>query len=120
MGGMAGPMIRIFTLADGSVSQYTQQVLLDGTVYVLKLQWHSRADRWYASLSLLDGTPLVQGRAVCVGTDLLLGCAEAGRPYGLLIALPTSETGLVDPGLTGLGSGCVLCYYAVGEVTPFD
>jgi len=102
-------MITIPTISTGAVGEYQQGILLDGSLYVLKLAWNERLDHWFLSLCLPDETPLVQGRMVINGVDLLRGCVVTGRPVGALFATPVDGT-TEHAGLTGLGSRVLLCY----------
>lgn len=70
---------------------YPNQVLtvtLSGVDCILALDYQERTGRWRLSLSLADGTPLVQGVKVTRGTDLLAPCKAVGRPLGKLAAIP--------------------------------
>jgi hypothetical protein len=88
---------------------YTIEVELDGVLYELLLAWNHRAQSWFLSLSLLDGTPVVSGVRVVADIPLLHYCGHESAPPGALMAMDTSGAGL-DPGLTDLGGRVLLMY----------
>jgi hypothetical protein len=107
-------MITIPTISTGKVFEYRQGILLDGSLFALKLSWNARIDHWLLSLYLPDETPIVAGRMVINGIDLLRGCVVAGRPAGALFAAPVDGT-TAHAGLTGLGSRVLLYYRELSD-----
>ena len=102
-------MITIPTLSDGT-PDYVQGIALDGQLYALRLMWNTRTDHWMLLLSLPDETPVVEGRMVVNGVDLLRACVAAGRPPGQLLAVPV-DSRTEHAGLNDLGTR-VMLYYA--------
>lgn len=91
------------------VEHYEQQVELDVVFYTLLLAWNHRAESWFISLSLADGTPIMSGMKVVADTPLLYYCGHPQKPPGDLLALDTSGAG-VSPGLDDLGVRVLLVY----------
>lgn len=108
-------MILIPTISTGELFEYTFHVSLDNVVYRLRLSWNGRMDHWILSVYALDETPIVQGRMVVNGIDLLRGCVVEGRPPGQLFAVPTDRK-QEHAGLTGLGSRVQLYYRPEAEL----
>lgn len=109
-------MIQIFTISDGSVREYQQGVRLDGSDYVLKLSWNSRAAHWILSLYQADlaRTPIAEGRMVVLYTDLLRGVVADGVPPGQIVAFP-EDGALRHAGFTGLGGRVTLGYRSIDD-----
>jgi hypothetical protein len=107
-------MLLIPTDASGTLFEYIEDIALDESVFAFKFSWNEQLDHWVLSVFASDGTPIVQGRMIANGVDLLRGCVVAGRPLGLLVAVPLDGTN-EHAGYTGLGSRVGLYYKAVGE-----
>lgn len=86
---------------------YTQRTTLDGTTYVLALNWNGREKRWMLSIRAADGTPIAEGLKVVIGWPL--NRHVRGGPPGMLWAVDTTGAG-TDPGLQDLGSRVRLIY----------
>ena len=102
-------MIIIPTDSSGTIREYTQQIVLEGVKYTIKLSWNTRTSCWMLSLYTIADAPIIEGIAVTCGVDLLRGSAVAGKPPGLLIAGPI-DADVTRPGLDGLGSRVKLYY----------
>lgn len=107
-------MIQIPTISTGLVGEYTEQVLLDNAVFTLKFSWNEQADHWMLSVFDSADVPIVQGRMIVNGVDLLRGCVVPTRPRGALFAGPLDGRN-EHAGLTGLGSRVALYYRGVDE-----
>jgi hypothetical protein len=88
---------------------FTQRVDLDGTSYLLELQWIQREARWYFRLATEQDETIVGLRKLVVDWDLLRSCTDARRPPGKLFALDTSGTG-TKAGFDDLGDRVLICY----------
>jgi hypothetical protein len=54
-----------------NIAAQSVTLTLDGRRYRLDLDWIGRIRRWSFSLYTADGTPIVQGKGLVVGADLL-------------------------------------------------
>jgi hypothetical protein len=88
---------------------FTQRVDLDGTSYLLELQWIQREARWYFRLATEQDVSILGLHKLVVDVDLLRSCIHARRPPGILFALDTSGQGL-KPGFEDLGVRVLICY----------
>jgi len=96
------------------VEHYEQQVDLDGAFYTLLFAWNHRAEAWFLSLSLSDGTPIMSGMKVVADTPLLHYCGHPSQPPGSIMAVDTSGAG-ERPGLDELGGRVLLMYQEASE-----
>lgn len=81
-----------------------QRTTLDGRDYIVRADYNQRESRWYLSLHDQTDDPILSGKAVVVGWDLLRLVVDERRPPGRLYALDYSGTGH-DPGLDEIGPG---------------
>ena len=88
---------------------FEQRMRLDGEDYTLTFRWNPRAERWFMDLGDPDGSPIVNGLALVIGSITRHLRARVGMPPGLFICLDTSDSG-VDPGFDELGSRVKLVY----------
>lgn len=102
-------MIIIPTNSSGTIREYTETIALEGVVYSFKFSWNTRTETWYLSIYARDGSPIIEGIAITCGVDLLRGSVVAGKPPGLLIAVPTDGS-TIRPAIDGLGSRVQLYY----------
>lgn len=89
---------------------YEFEIDLEGTRYVFVLDWNSRDEAWYLSLALPDGTQILDGRRVVLGSPVFRRLTHASRPLGDLIFLDTDGTS-VEPGRNDLGGRVVGIYF---------
>lgn len=108
-------MIQLQTLTAGEHPVYTQEVSLEGVIYLIKLVWTQRIDRWVASIYTQGGTAIVEGAVVNNMINLLRGSTVTGKPPGRLVALALDGVN-THAGLTDLGTRVGLCYYSEAEV----
>lgn len=94
----------------GVVDHADQQLslLLGGRRVTLRLRYSVHADRWSMDLAV-DGDPIIMGRRVVVGSDLL-----AGYALGLGAIFAHSDTG-DEPGRYQLPQRLVRLYHATQE-----
>jgi hypothetical protein len=108
-------MIQIPTDSSGEIPEYTETVTLDGSLYLLRLLWNGRMDHWMLSVYAADETPIVTGRMIVNGINLLRGCSVPARPPGVIVAVPIDSNG-DHAGLDDLGSRVGLYYIPAAEV----
>lgn len=103
--------LRIFALpVDTPV--FTVKATLGGTDYILRFDYHQRADRWFLGLYTADLVPIRVGMKVVCAWDILRTCALSSRPPGKLVFF--SDNADAPPRFADLGRSCHLAY--VGEV----
>lgn len=83
---------------------------LEGSLYTFELYWNQRASAWFVSVADVDGQPIVSGRKVVLGAQLLGRAVRPAGPPGLLIAIDTSGASL-EPGIADLGGRVQLVYF---------
>lgn len=88
---------------------FTQRTELDGHEYVLTFDWNERSSAWFFSIDDTDETPILSGKKITVGTDLLGGVVGSARPPGQIVCLEVSAQ-LIDPTLNSLGDTHELLY----------
>ena len=102
-------LYQIQTLTDGQTPYYSEQVSLSGQDYLLTLNWNTYGEFWTLDLASADGTPIVYGRTLVLGLDLLEciplpASASRPRPPGPLFVFQSG--GAPDrPRLNSLGVG---------------
>lgn len=105
--------VELPTLFDGT-PHYEVRTRLDDEDYIFTFRYGARRRCWVFDMTTLNGTPLVHGQMVTVGTDLLQGVSNALRPTGTLYAInespPEGGDRLTRPGLYDLGSNTKLWY----------
>lgn len=93
-----------FTVADAADQQFS--AILNNRRVTLRLRYNVTTDRWSFDLSL-DDLPVLQGRRIVTGVDLL---APFNFGIGSIFAYPASEGQIPDR--TGLPAGRVRLYHA--------
>ncbi len=93
-------------------------ITLDGTQYVLALQWNSRESRYYASLGTSDGAWLATGDAVVCVTPLFANfVGRVGMPPGVLFVQPSSDDDSPPQiGELSASGRCTLAYMEASEL----
>lgn len=94
----------------------TQVITLGGTTFNLELKYKERTQRWYMTLSDIDGNPLVTEKKIVDGQSLtglwdiegLFGDIWCERVYGLDV-YPTRDT-------LGIGKAFNLVYFTEDEL----
>lgn len=85
------------------VTHYDYSIELEGVTYQFEFRWNARDASWYLSVMTADGEPLLLGRRMVIGSDLLVRLRDARRPPGQLFLLDTSgedrEAGQYDLGV---------------------
>ena len=107
-------MIVLDLLSDGSEYDYTQTTVLDGVSCVIRMLYNGRRECWTISMSLKDGTALIEGQTVVTNVDFLHRCFVTGRPPGNLFAGTFTSDG-ETAGLEDLGTEARLRIFYVPE-----
>lgn len=107
-------MIQEFQIPAGS-AHWIQRVVLDDEAYYISVRWNPRIDRWFFSLADSLQQPIVEGRKMLPGRDLLAGIAAEGRPPGTLMVIDWSQRGLVPNEANFDGQTVGLVYFTVDE-----
>jgi len=94
---------------------YTQQTVLDGTVYSLSFRWNSRAGRWIMDIAGADGQALASGLPLIAGVPLTYRRREttAGMPPWHCLIYDETGAGR-SPDLDTFGKEVQLVYYERG------
>lgn len=95
---------------------WQQRIELDGSAYYLACVLNERTNRWHFSLSDANNEPIIEGRRILVGRDLLRGIASPAKPPGMLIATDYTGKDLVQPAYENFGDTIFLVYVPVDEV----
>ncbi|KAA0970805.1 hypothetical protein FPY71_10035 [Aureimonas fodinaquatilis] len=96
--------MREFVVTNDADQQFT--VVLNGRRCTIRIRYNVTAERWMMDLSI-DDTPVLTGRRLVVGSDLL-----AAYDFGLGSIFLLSETGETNPGRDELPGGMVRMYHA--------
>ena len=95
-------MIRIPIAPD--LREQRLQVSLDGTRYVIRIEWLERVGAWYLHLATAADVPIVTGLRI-FGSGYVLGSlADDRRPAGQIMAV-SSSTPETPPAWGELGTG---------------
>lgn len=104
-------------LAAGKPVETTEHTL-DGVKYKLTATWIGRSESWWLDVLTIDGTVLLRGIPVRVGTKLLAPFVDKRLPgdgLGELVAIDTGGRG-IDPGRDDFGTRVKLTYSTAAEV----
>lgn len=96
----------VFRIIDQPKQRFS--VLLNQRRVTFELWYSTSSDRWSFDLSL-DDKPIIQGRRIVAGVDLL---APFGLGLGMLVAF--SETG-AEPNRKNLPEGWINLYHVMPE-----
>jgi hypothetical protein len=102
-----------------AASSYSQRTQIEGVDYELRYAHNERTDSWTLDIAALgsvdaDNVPIVTGRKIFIGDNLLGYASDALTPPGLLLALSVDGTRRA-PGLGDLGTRVNLYYLEAGE-----
>jgi hypothetical protein len=98
------------------VPSWQQRIELDGVLFYLACTLNERTDRWHYSLSDSNNVPIIEGRRMLVGRDLLRGIASTARPKGMLIVTDFTGTDSVQPTFANFGNTLFLVYVPEADV----
>ena len=95
--------MNVFRITDHADQQFG--TIIDGRRVTIRLRYNQTSDRWSFDLSI-DDTPVLHGRRVVTGIDLL---APFGLGLGMLIAAAVTPS--ARPGRAALPAGEVRLYH---------
>lgn len=100
-------------------SSFTQRTRLEGVDYFIRYAHNSRSDSWTLDLSAIGGNnqepvPIISGRKIFIGGNLLDGASHELTPPGVLLAL-SSDGSRLAPSFAELGPRVRLYYLDEGE-----
>lgn len=106
-------MITLRTIKDAS--SWTSRVTLDGTAYVLELNWNGREGAWYLSIADTDGNALLSSRKLSTNWPVLFRFRHlTGLPPGEIMACDASGS-IEYAGYSDLGESVSLVYFTDAE-----
>lgn len=110
-------IVQLKTYSDGT-AHYTFRTTLDGVDYQFRLDWNTRAKRWYISIYSTDDKLLLGNKLLLANWPILRHYHHIeGLPSGELMALALQDDPS-PPGLYELGTDrrCTLTYYPADRV----
>jgi hypothetical protein len=93
---------------DGTAVDQQFTLELQRVVYAFRFVFNSRDERWYMSMFLEDGTPLIEGTPLTTGMDLLGRFRTEQWPPGSFVVLDTTGRNLEPRRDAFLGSHILL------------
>ena len=111
--------MHVIPLPTELASSFTQRTRIDGVECSLRFAHNSRSDSWTIDITVIGGrsradVPIVTGRKIFIGNDLLSYASHELRPPGRLFAL-SADGRRGAPKLNELGTRVRLYYLAAGE-----
>jgi hypothetical protein len=91
------------------------RTLLDGAWYGFRLAYNTRMQAWYLDLETSDGSLVLAGMRIAVGTNLLRPFGDGRLPPGQLFALDVEGQDR-DPGRFDLSGPIQLLYRPEADV----
>lgn len=89
---------------------YTFRTQISNIELLFEVNWNSRDESWYMSISDIESDPIVSGIKIVPGVDLLRGVRDRTElPEGSLVALDTSLQ-QERPGREELGERVILVF----------
>lgn len=70
---------------------WTQNVILDNAPYVLSANYNTRADGWFMDIYTSDDVPLVLGKKLTLGINLLNNIYNELMPKGQIFVVPVAD-----------------------------
>ena len=72
-------------------ASFEQVITLTDSIYKLVCTWNVRASFWSVSLYTADDKPLVVGKKLTIGLDVLASIYDEDKPKGLLLVVPVAN-----------------------------
>jgi len=102
------PNLYTFPIIENAYN-YKYEVTLDGTAYIIQMQYNSRKDGWFFSLHDNNDEPLVSGLKVKMGSDLLQQFRHIdGIPSGRIVVINWDDK--EEANLLNFGNKVLLSY----------
>lgn len=99
-----------------SVPLWVQRTTLDEREYLFRFDWNARENRWYMSLSTIDGVEVCRGVKVLANWSMLRRYRwNPATPKGLLVAQDFSPADGEPPVFHDLGQRVKLLYFPPDE-----
>lgn len=98
-----------------SIGRYRFVTVIDGDQYIFKVRWNTRDAAWYFDILEYDGTPVVSGVKVVLGTYLARRSNHPLLLQGVFLARSTAQVH-TDPGFDDLGRSVFVYYFNRGEM----
>ena len=86
---------KAITVPRGTDGNFSFQVELDGVVFLMVFLFNQRAGVWYFDLLTEAGVPIRRSIKLTTGWQWLRQVQRIGRPAGELLALDTTQSGLL-------------------------
>lgn len=90
-------------------SNQEQVTALDGTNYIIRRLWNSRAQRWFMTIKTADNLDIATGRKLCADMPWASRETVEEMPPGQIWVIRGTKTG-ADPGLRELNREVFLMY----------
>ena len=94
---------------------FTEEVLLENTVYKLRFRYNSSMDRWYMHISDVNDVPILDGVKLVCNKILNRFSADPRNPPGVLVC-QSQTSDQSPPGLKDLGTRVKLFYATLDEL----
>jgi len=96
---------------------FTEEVTIDGVVYLFEFNWNSRGEFWSMSIYDRDQNPLVLGIRMVIFHELIGQFVDRGLPPGELYVIDPSED-MTELEQDDLLSRAYLLYFEEDELEP--
>lgn len=98
-----------------SEAHYTFDTSILDTPYSFEVRWNARDPAWYFDLSEIDGTPILRGVKIVLGTYLGRTSTHILFQNGVFAVIDTSG-GYRDPGFDDLGTRVEVRFYPTADI----
>ncbi len=97
------------------VFNYRVTTLIDGTEYIFDVRWNERDSAWYFDISDAEGSLILAGTKIMLGSPLGRRSVDPRYPNGIFSASDLSGAD-EDATYTDLGTRVVVFFYAASEL----
>lgn len=91
------------------IAEHRVRVALNGSVFSFKFMFNRNSELWSMDIDLPDGTPLLRGVRLALGSNLTKQYADSRLPPGIFFVHDTEGNG-AEAGLEDLGERVLLLY----------
>lgn len=99
---------------DSVSKNYSTRVTLDEEQFIIDVLLNSRDNNWYVDVKSDDGTYIVAGVKLLVGTSVIGRSTSSKRPPGEIFTISTNSS-FEPPGKDGLGSSMLVTYISADD-----